>query len=55
MGLTSGGPAGQDCGFNGGYVDGSSYFQPVTDVLEEYGLEYGTLGTDDPGEEDPWW
>ena len=41
VGMTSGGPAGQDCGFNGGYVDGSSYFQPVPDALDYYNLEYG--------------
>lgn len=43
VGLTSGGPADQSCGgFNAGYVDGaSSLFQPVDDVLEEYGLTYG--------------
>lgn len=55
VGLTSGGPGGQECGFNAGYAPGQSYFQPVTDVLDEYGLEYGTLGTGDTGEDDPWW
>lgn len=52
IGMTSGGPAGQECGFNGGYVEGSSYFQPVTDALEEYGLEYGNIGASDGGGED---
>ncbi len=41
VGMTSGGPAAQRCGFNGGYVDGQSYFQPVTDALNYYGLTFG--------------
>lgn len=42
VGMTSGGPKGQSCGFNGGYIEGaSSYFQPVNDALAAYGLEYG--------------
>ncbi|MDO5498678.1 MAG: S1 family peptidase [Propionibacteriaceae bacterium] len=42
VGMTSGGPAGQRCPFNGGVVSGAvSYFQPVTDALEHYGLRYG--------------
>lgn len=41
VGMTSGGPAAQQCGFNGGYVDGQSYFQPVSDALNYYGLSFG--------------
>lgn len=41
VGMTSGGPAAQRCGFNGGYVKGQSYFQPVTDALNYYGLAFG--------------
>lgn len=41
IGMTSGGPAGQSCGFDQGYVEGtSSFFQPVEDALDEYGLVY---------------
>ncbi|WP_176451591.1 hypothetical protein [Enemella dayhoffiae] len=41
VGMTSGGPATQRCTFNGGYLSGeSSYFQPVTDALNYYGLTY---------------
>lgn len=41
IGMTSGGPAGQDCGFDQGYVEGtSSFFQPVEDALDHYGLVY---------------
>ncbi|MFL0577005.1 hypothetical protein ACH0BO_09730 [Brevibacterium luteolum] len=39
--MTSGGPSNQRCGFNGGYMGGSSYFQPVQDALNYYGLRYG--------------
>lgn len=41
VGMTSGGPSLQRCGFNGGYIDGQSYFQPVTDALNYYGLTFG--------------
>ncbi|MGJ7540888.1 S1 family peptidase [Brevibacterium luteolum] len=41
VGMTSGGPSNQRCGFNGGYMGGSSYFQPVQDALNYYGLRYG--------------
>lgn len=41
IGLTSGGPIDQTCGFNGGFLDGtSSLVQPVNDVLSRYGLTY---------------
>ncbi len=60
VGMTSGGPSNQQCGFNGGYVDGTSYFQPVTDALETYNLEYGNIssgGGDNGGGDDyyRWW
>lgn len=42
VGLTSGGPVGQTCTFDGGFQSGkSSYVQPVTDALAYYGLTYG--------------
>ena len=41
LGMTSGGPSNQRCGFNGGYMRGSSYFQPVQDALNYYRLRYG--------------
>ena len=41
VGMTSGGPSNQRCGFNGGYMGGPSYFQPVQDALNYYGLRYG--------------
>ncbi|MEV5000659.1 S1 family peptidase [Nocardioides sp. LML1-1-1.1] len=41
VGLTSGGPTGQTCGWNGGFQSGkSSLVQPVNDVLSRYGLTY---------------
>src|SRR5690606_13584975 len=41
IGMTSGGPSGQTCGFDQGYVEGtSSLFQPVEAALDEYGLTY---------------
>ncbi len=41
IGLTSGGPIGQTCGFNGGFLTGkSSLVQPVNDVLSRHGLTY---------------
>ncbi|WP_058234522.1 S1 family peptidase [Devriesea agamarum] len=41
VGMTSGGPSnGPSCGFNAGYTEGFSYFQPVTDALNAYGLTY---------------
>lgn len=41
IGLTSGGPVGQSCGWNGGFQSGkSSWVQPVTDVLSRYDLTY---------------
>lgn len=43
VGMTSGGPSGQRCTFNGGVIPGaSSYFQPVNDALSYYGLTYGS-------------
>ncbi|WP_058234358.1 S1 family peptidase [Devriesea agamarum] len=41
VGMTSGSPQGQGCRFNGGYVSGWSYFQPINDALNYYGLSYG--------------
>ncbi|GAA2996284.1 S1 family peptidase [Actinokineospora diospyrosa] len=39
QGMTSGGPTGQQCTFNGGNQSGkSSYFQPLSDALSYYGL-----------------
>ncbi|MEV0679146.1 S1 family peptidase [Actinosynnema sp. NPDC050436] len=39
QGMTSGGPTGQQCTFNGGVQSGkSSYFQPLGDALSYYGL-----------------
>ncbi|RLK58921.1 S1 family peptidase [Actinokineospora cianjurensis] len=39
QGMTSGGPTGQQCTFNGGVQSGkSSYFQPLSDALSYYGL-----------------
>ncbi|GAA1335689.1 S1 family peptidase [Saccharothrix algeriensis] len=39
QGMTSGGPTGQQCAFNGGAQGGkSSYFQPLGDTLSHYGL-----------------
>ncbi|WP_051386377.1 S1 family peptidase [Actinokineospora inagensis] len=39
QGMTSGGPTGQTCTFNGGNQSGkSSYFQPLSDALSYYGL-----------------
>lgn len=41
IGLTSGGPTGQKCGWNGGFQSGkSSWVQPVVDVLSRYDLTY---------------
>ncbi|MFB9902832.1 S1 family peptidase [Allokutzneria oryzae] len=43
QGMTSGGPMGQQCTFNGGNQSGkSSYFQPLTDALSHYGLTLTT-------------
>ncbi|WP_052021343.1 S1 family peptidase [Actinokineospora spheciospongiae] len=39
QGMTSGGPTGQQCTYNGGNQAGkSSYFQPLSDALSYYGL-----------------
>ncbi|MEU5692331.1 S1 family peptidase [Actinosynnema sp. NPDC020468] len=39
QGMTSGGPTGQQCTYNGGVQSGkSSYFQPLSDALSYYGL-----------------
>lgn len=40
QGMTSGGPTGQSCG--GVYGSGSSYFQPLDDALDYYGLTLNT-------------
>ncbi|SDM92039.1 S1 family peptidase [Allokutzneria albata] len=43
QGMTSGGPMGQTCAFNGGNIPGkSSYFQPLSDALSYYGLSVQT-------------
>ncbi|SDN68090.1 S1 family peptidase [Allokutzneria albata] len=43
QGMTSGGPIGQQCTFNGGAQSGkSSYFQPLTDALSHYRLTLTT-------------
>ncbi|OLR92274.1 S1 family peptidase [Actinokineospora bangkokensis] len=43
QGMTSGGPTGQQCAYNGGVQSGkSSYFQPLSDALSYYGLTANT-------------
>jgi hypothetical protein len=42
QGMTSGGPVGADCGFNGGDVGSYSFYQPVVDAASYYGVTITT-------------
>lgn len=42
QGMTSGGPVGADCGFNGGDVGSYSFYQPVVHAASYYGVDITT-------------
>lgn len=42
QGMTSGGPVGAECGFNGGDVGSYSFYQPVVDAASYYGVTVTT-------------
>lgn len=42
QGMTSGGPVGVDCGYNGGDVGSYSFYQPVVDAASYYGVTVTT-------------